>query len=168
VGDEMSNYIFLDIDGVLNSKRTNARGPYYNPGIGKKHLDILKIIAERTYGEIVLISDWRLSFLPNDHMPKMADYISQKFDSVKLPLAIVSENHRYELRVNEIANWIQNHPTDGYIIIDDCDWPGYEMDTVKPHWVQTDSRKGLEEKHIEEAVAKMSAPVIQPIVQIAL
>ena len=160
---EMSNYIFLDIDGVLNSKRTKARGPYDNPGIGKKHLDILKIIADKANGEVVLISDWRLSFLPDDHMPKMADYVSRKFDAAGLPLALVSKNHRYENRVDEIARWIQNNPTEGFIILDDSNWPGYEMETVRPHWVQTDSRKGLEEKHIEEAIAKMAVPVIQPI-----
>ena len=71
----MSKYIFLDIDGVLNSSRTRAKSPYDCPGIGKKHLDILKTIADKTDGKIVLISDWRLSFLPDDHMPKMADYI---------------------------------------------------------------------------------------------
>ena len=160
----MSNYIFLDIDGVLNSNRTNARGPYGNPGIGKKHLDILKTIVDKTNGEIVLISDWRLSFLPDDHMPKMADYISGKFDSVQLTLTLVSESHRYENRVNEIVDWIQRNPTDGYIILDDSYWPGYEMKMIKPHWVQTDPRKGLEVMHIEEAVTKMTVKVIQPTI----
>ena len=71
----------------------------------------------------------------------------------------MSENHRYEMRAEEIAEWIRNNHTEGYIIIDDSCWPGYETETIQPHWIQTDSRKGLEEKHIEEAVAKMTVPV---------
>lgn len=157
----MNNYIFLDIDGVLNSKQTNERGPYDNPGIENKHLDILKTIVDKTNGEIVLISDWRLSFLPDDHMPKMADYITEKFDSAGLSLSLVSANNRYENRVDEISEWIINHQTKGYIILDDNYLPGYEAEIIEPHWVQTDPHKGLEEKHVKEAITKMAIPVKQ-------
>lgn len=158
---EMSNYIFLDIDGVLNCKQTRARAPYNIQGIGKKHLNVLKTIADRTNGRIVLISDWRQSFLPDDHMPKMADYITKKLDSVGLSLEIVSENHCYESRVDEIAEWIRKHPTEGFIIIDDTYEEGYKTAAIQTHWVQTDYKRGLEEKHIEEAVEKMAVPIKQ-------
>lgn len=158
-GTEMNNYIFLDIDGVLNSKHTKAKGPYGNPGIGKKHLEILKTIVDKTDGEIVLISDWRLSFLPNDHMSDMANYISKKLESVGLSMTIVSENPCYENRSDEISEWMLNNPTKKFIILDDSFCSGYEADTMQPHWIQTDFRKGLEEKHIEEAIEKMAIPV---------
>ena len=51
----MSKYVFLDVDGVLNCRRTKARGTYDVPRIGKKYLDILKTIVDKTNGKIVLM-----------------------------------------------------------------------------------------------------------------
>ena len=79
----------------------------------------MKTITDKTDGKIVLISDWRLSFLPDDHMPEMADYIVKRLDSVGLSLELVSDDHCYEMRAEKIAEWIRNNPTEGYIIIDD-------------------------------------------------
>lgn len=156
----MVNYIFLDIDGVLNSKRTKARAPYDCMGIGKNHLNVLKTIVEKTNGNIVLISDWRLSFLPNDHMPKMADYIAKKLHSVDLQFELASYNHQYEIRAKEIEKWINTHPTKGYIILDDNDNRWYRIPEVESHWIHTDYKKGLTEDHIEEAIRKMQEPVL--------
>lgn len=156
----MAKYIFLDIDGVLNSRLTRAKAPYDCKGIGKKHLAVLKEIVNQTDGEIVLISDWRLSFLPNDHMPLMADYIATTLNKQGLSLELVSTNHQYEIRSKEIKEWIKTHKTEGYIILDDGDDKWYNIDSIRPHWVHTDYRKGLTEEHIPEAISKMMLPVI--------
>lgn len=153
------SYIFLDIDGVLNSKRTHSIQPYGCSGIGGAQLAVLKEIVDLTHGKIVLISDWRLSFLPDDHMPEMGKYIRNRLNKVGLQFELVSLNHRYENRTMEIAKWIRLHPTNGYIILDDDVWPGYDLPEVYPHWIHTDWKKGLLLKHVDEAVMKMQEPV---------
>lgn len=162
----MANYVFLDIDGVLNSRQTRAKAPYNCKGIGNKHLRILKAIVEKTNSNIVLISDWRLSFLPNDHMPDMANYITKRLQSVGLSFELVSSNHIYEIRAQEIKNWINTHKTEGYIILDDNDNIWYHNNAISPHWIHTDYKKGLTEEHIQEAIVKMQEPVINIHIEI--
>lgn len=158
----MSNYIFLDIDGVLNHQKTKARAPYDCKGISQKPLRILKKIVEKTNGKLVLISDWRLSFLPNDHMPDMADYITERLKSVGLSFELASQNHAYEIRAKEIKKWIESHSATGYIILDDDDNRYYHNNAIKPHWLHIDYRKGLRKEDIQKAIAKMKEP-IEPI-----
>lgn len=158
----MSNYIFLDIDGVLNYTGLKTRAPYECMGIAQRPLNILKEIVEQTNGKLVLISDWRLSFLPNDHMPKMADYITKRLQSVGLSFELASQNHSYEIRAEEIKKWIESHSATGYIILDDDDNRYYHNNAIKPHWLHIDYRKGLREEDIQKAIAKMKEP-IEPI-----
>ena len=155
----MNNYIFLDIDGVLNDKNTRAQAPYHCTGIGKKHLDILKKIVDATQGKIVLISDWRLSFFPEDHMPDMAKYILKTLHKYDLDFELVSDVHKYRMRDSDIREWIMTHPTKGFIIIDDDEYPGYNDADLQPHWIQTDPDQGLLETHYQEAVSKMKMSV---------
>lgn len=146
-------YVFIDIDGVLNCGSTGARNPYGNAGIEKKKLDLLKKIVDETEAEIVLISDWRLSFLPHDEFPEMADYITKKLSSVGLTLQLVSDVPRYEDRADEIRRWFEKHPCKGFVILDDDDFSGYHDADLMPHWIRTQYRKGLTEEESERAIA---------------
>ena len=155
----MENYIFLDIDGVLNHRGTRAKAPYDCPGISAKHLDVLKQIVEMTDAKIVLISDWRLSFLPGDHMPEMAAYITKMLEKKGLGFELVSCEHRYQDRPEQIRNWLHAHPAKGFVILDDEDFSGYLEPDMAPHWIRIDPVKGLLPEHIREAVSRMS---VQP------
>ena len=139
-----NKFIFLDIDGVLNNARTKAL-------ISDGKLRLLKGIAEKTDAKIVLISDWRLSFLPGDHLPEKADYIRKKMDQCGLSLELVSYVHRYENREKEIRDWLAAHPCDGFVILDDQDElyedPFFLSRLVSPNW-----REGLTEQQAEQAV----------------
>lgn len=157
----MNNYIFLDIDGVLNHTYMYwPVGPYDLPGIHPDHLNILKQIVEKTNSKLVLISDWRLSFLPGDHMPYMADYIKGKLNSVGLPLELASHVHKYEDRGIEIKNWINTHKTSGYVILDDDFYPSYYHPELIKHWVRIDSKVGLTDANTEEINQKINVPVV--------
>ena len=62
----MSKYIFLDIDGVLNSEEMLNHKPFPKcrgmMGIEKSKVKRLKQIVEATGAEIVLTSSWKKSF----------------------------------------------------------------------------------------------------------
>lgn len=155
----MNHYIFFDIDGVLNNKHTRTKAPYDCPGIDHANLSVLKEIARVTSGDLVLISDWRLSFLPGDHMPKMADYITKRFHKEGLSFALGSTNNNYEMRTQTIKNWIETHKTEGYIVIDDDESHYPQNNKIQLHLLLVDNKKGLNPKHIKEAIEKMNAPV---------
>ena len=154
----MPRYIFLDIDGVLNNRRTHTISPYGCKGVSKKNIDVLKEIINKTKGQIVLISDWRLSFLPNDHMPQMAVYITKKMHEAGLEFMLVSENRQYENRAKEIIRWLNEHPAEGYIIIDDEEYH-YREEPLRLHLVHIKENKGLTSRNVPEAIEKMSLPI---------
>lgn len=156
---QSDKFIFLDIDGVLNNRRTHTVKPYDVPGISKCNLDVLKEIAERTGTRPVLISDWRLSFDSRDHKQAMAGYITKKLLSIGLTLDLVSTEYRYSDRTLDIKHWIESHPTSGYVILDDMNFDGYCDPAVYPHWIRPDSKKGLVPAHADEAVRIMDGPV---------
>ena len=158
----MERYIFLDIDGVLNNRRTHILRTCNVPGISMSNLKILKEIVDRTGGKPVLISDWRMSFHEQDHMRKMARYITDKLNSIGLTFELVSNEYSYSDRAIDIRNWLETHPADGYIILDDLEFKGYLHPSVAKHWIRPDSEKGLVPEHIDQAVQKMLLPV-EPI-----
>ena len=155
----MSKYIFLDIDGVLNNNYTKNIAPYGCKGINNNCLNILKTIVNKTNGKIVLISDWLLSFLPDDHMPDMAKYITEKLYSKNLSFELISYDRLYFNRVESIKNWIETHKTEGYIILDDYNYKLYYLDSVYPHWLHINNKKGLRNEHIKEAIEKINIPI---------
>ena len=159
---KMNKFIFLDIDGVLNGNDTHfirLNKQQNTIGIGRKQLSCLNKIVEETDAKIVLISDWRLSFLPDDHLPKMASYITKKLAEIGLSLSLVSNVHRFEIRGEEIRKYIRENPCNGFVIIDDTDYKEYYEKDLYPHFLQTNYKKGLEEKDIKNAIEKLNIPL---------
>jgi HAD domain in Swiss Army Knife RNA repair proteins len=102
--------IFLDIDGVLNCKKTpNPRDlPYV---IDKRLLHTFQRVVSRTRAKVVLISDWR-------HDP--AGLFSARHRG--LNYADVVPDLRRRPRGEEILAWLRDHPeVTRYAVIDDDD-----------------------------------------------
>jgi hypothetical protein len=104
------NVIFLDIDGVLNCKRTrNPRAlPYV---VDKRLLRIFKRLVARTRAKVVLISDWR-------HDP--AGLFSARYWGI--PYADAVPDLPKRSRGDDILLWLRKHPeVTRYAVIDDDD-----------------------------------------------
>jgi hypothetical protein len=102
--------IFLDIDGVLNCKKTfNPRKlPYI---IDPKLLKCLETLLERTGAKVVLSSTWRYD---------PAGLFSAKHWGV--PFIDVTPDMPTQPRRNEVLAWLKEHPgVDRYAVIDDED-----------------------------------------------
>jgi hypothetical protein len=103
--------IFLDIDGVLNCKKTEnpRKFPYV---IERALLDRLKVLMERTGAKVVLTSSWRL-----DPIGRLA---AEHFG---LPFIGCSPDTPEAPRHEEIKAWLAEHPeVERYVVIDDeCD-----------------------------------------------
>ena len=156
------NYIFLDIDGVLNNKnhyhkmhkkyvgRFACEDMPFNP----RSLIYLKLIIERTGSKnktkIVLSSSWRMS---NNCMivlkARLAEY------GIRLDKNLVTPRINGE-RGLEIKTWLDNNATidDSYVIIDD------EINDISTYFlkgciVHTNWTKGLTYFKAKEAIDKI-------------
>jgi hypothetical protein len=156
------NYIFLDIDGVLNNKnhyhkmhkKYGGRFACEDMPFYPRSLKNLKWIIERTGGKnktkIVLSSSWRMS---NNCMivlkARLAEY------GIRLDKNLVTPRINGE-RGLEIKTWLDNNATidDSYVIIDD------EINDISTYFlkgciVHTNWTKGLTYFKAKEAIDKI-------------
>lgn len=112
----MKNIIFLDIDGVLNTRTTVERTPDGYHGIDDARVEILAK-AMKKYGnaELVLTSDWK------EMKPEADDfrYLVSKLEKQGLRLAGKTTDH-WKHRGEGILNYLEEHPEiEEFVILDD-------------------------------------------------
>lgn len=141
--------IFLDVDGVLNSRNTTRRTAGGYTFIGSRQVSRLKHIVRQTGAKVVLSSDWRYD---RDDPKVNSDFLELK-----------AELHRYGIdfygytpelpsahRDAEIDLWLREHNEVGnFVILDDR----LDIEPNKDHWVQTVMSRGLGTKETEQAIA---------------
>ncbi len=109
--------VFLDVDGVLNTRTTCQRTPDGYTGIDEARVSILaNTIKKYGGGEIVLSSDWK------EMKPTDEDYIYLVSKLEKYGLNIsghTQDNNRK--RGAGIVKYLEKHPEiEEYVILDDC------------------------------------------------
>jgi len=135
------NVLFLDIDGVLNSRRSSlhlqtARDTFLtlkstNPfdDMDPVAINMIRYLCERTGAQIVLSSAWRENWKKEDLSKRLGldlfDYTDTKPGT----------------RGEQIQRWLNSHPeVTEYAIVDDNS--GMLLSQVD-HFVQTDFDEGL-------------------------
>ena len=182
----MSKYIFLDIDGVLNSEEMLNHKPFPKcrgiMGIEKSKVKRLKQIVEATGAEIVLTSSWKKSFdafkrngyrvvkieeseLANFWVEELEElgcfgkYLSNKLYDQKLRVSDTTS--KYEInpnyRGNGILAYLKDHPAEAYVILDDENFRDYHSrPAIQDHLVLTDYMTGLSDDDVEKAIKILS------------
>ena len=127
----MNNIIFLDIQGVLNTreyfiktyeyrKKISKRLDHKNPNdIAKLHLakidinriNMLKEVCDITGAKIVITSDIKLL--------EAYPYIEKKLISKELPIIGCTPNISTDKRGEEIRAYLKENKVDNYVILDD-------------------------------------------------
>lgn len=130
--------LFLDIDGVLNSGRTQiAFGGYphsFRPGCMTRFdyvaINLVRLLCEETEASIVLSSDWRYDCTAHEAA-----------NGLDLPIMDVTPINVTGTRAMEIAAWLAAHPeVTTYAIVDDV----LDIDDVHgTRWVLTNPDFGL-------------------------
>lgn len=146
----MNKYILLDFDGVITSNRytlqcrrehrtPNAYGlDWFDPAC----IEALKTIVDRTGAGIVVSSSWR----------ELGDEVLQDLWH-GMPGEFVGTTPIWILPKREaIEAWINAHPGDRFVILDDTD-------LHLPHQVRTDPEVGLTMADARWAVRLMEVPV---------
>ena len=108
--------VFLDVDGVLNSKTTVQKTPEGYRGIDDARVEILsKVIEKMGGGDIVLSSDWKeMESTQEDYV-----YLVSKLEKYGLTLSAHTEDQMYK-RGAGIQVYLENHPEiEEYVILDD-------------------------------------------------
>jgi len=148
--------IFLDIDGVLNSRVYDRKRNWNEQtDIDETRLPLIKEIVDATDAKIVLSSTWRQHW---DKDPNRCDvdgrYINKTF--AKFGLAIFDKTPylgNTALRREEISKWLKETEQDieAFVIIDDY---RYGWGDLSDHFVKTDPnfRMGIEKEHVERAI----------------
>lgn len=109
--------IFLDVDGVLNSKTTVKQTPMGYRGIDEARVKMLAdAISKYGGGKIVLSSDWK------ELKPDEADYVylSSKLEKYGLKISGKTVDCRHNGRGAGILNYMEEHSEiEEFVILDD-------------------------------------------------
>lgn len=131
----MSNVIFLDVDGVLNSKfwdnehqREISNGKY----IDSEAVKLLGSLVKRT-----------------NAMKKVGITIAGV--TPDLTTEEIRKTKKFSLvKADEILLWLKENPSDNWVVLDDLELHNSE---ITKHQVKTDAEVGLTTKDVEKATA---------------
>lgn len=159
----MMRVIFLDIDGVLNSKMWNsdhqqeiAQGIL----IDRAKVQLLSQLVRDTHAQIILHSGWRMWFDAQLRpLRKESEILAQFFKEAGLSIAGVTpdltteeirRNKQFSLvKANEILAWLGLHENiHSWLVLDDLD---LHNETIQQHQVQTNPAVGFTWKDSERA-----------------
>ena len=159
--------IFLDIDGVLNSRETimsnhekRQRGEFTTPKIDgcgsdvcaphKTLVDRLNKITGQTGAYIVVSSTWRIN--------KTVVELRELLRAFGVTGTVLDKTPRlFKRRGFEIQEWLDKGSPYGeiekFVIIDDDS----DMEHLMPHLIKTTNEKGLQDEHVKEAIERLNA-----------
>lgn len=166
------NILFLDIDGVLNTRNTfYRRNKFYKnnkivlPKIDEFRVELLSRIIKETNSSIVISSSWRNGLEKKDDtiIPCNEDchdliLILKKYDLVIDDITPFDQNR---IRQNEIREYLNNHNVKKFVIIDDEDADLFEykdeLVKIKCDWQSFDiNSNGLNESYVEIIKEKLT------------
>lgn len=148
--------VFLDIDGVLNSRRYDRTRDFKkDDAIDESRLPLLRRIIDLSGAKIVLSSTWRTSW---DKDPSRCDGSGKYVNTVfaKYGLEIFDKTPYFGVtaeRKDEIKDWLEYppEPIESFVILDDSPFGWGEL---SERFVKTNpiAGLGLEPEHVEKAL----------------
>ena len=110
------NYIFTDVDGVLNSGADTKVycGDVF--GIEIEKVKLLKELAEKTDSGVVLSSTWRLGAVTGDIY---WNHLLDRFSEAGLEISGCTPIRHWSERAYEILSWLDGKDAAHIVILDD-------------------------------------------------
>lgn len=134
----MSKYLFLDVDGVLNT-RSSRREILH--ALDDDKIELIRYIISQTNALIILSSDWRGS--------------SELFALISSKLSIHDKtiwDPHWNIRCDEIKAYLRDYPAINYAIIDDSIW----ADTRDGHFFLTHDRTGITAEIADKIISHLN------------
>ena len=149
-----ASIIFLDVDGVLNSKVSRDTGNHLP---AEEPLDnLVRICTSVHAGTIVLSSTWRLNSDARDALAHVLASVGLAFISATPDFSVSCKGDR----VDEILSWLETHCKDGnrpWVALDDLDLLLMNPKLRPPHFVRTRDSIGLTRENADEAIRLLQA-----------
>ena len=146
--------IFLDFDGVLNTRRFRAA---QSGMIDEKHMTFLRRIVDATGARVVLSTSWRIHW---DVSPEKLSETGWEIDRIfgKYGIEIIGKISEGLDRAQEIRHWLDCHPDVGqYVILDDSPFGWGEL---AEHLVRTGGlQDGLDNRTAETDIAVINGRI---------
>ena len=139
--------IFLDVDGVLNSRATRAKSPSGFVGIGDVFVRQLSELVAETGAKIVLSSDWKDGW---EQKHRTGKYLEDKLAKYGLSVFARTYDSDYRKRGQGICDYLEGKNIEGYVILDDRNFDFIEAG-LEAHFVRIDARYGLRDCDIHRA-----------------
>jgi hypothetical protein len=149
----MNKIIFLDVDGVLNTRSTIRRTSDGCPFVDARKVLRLRDIVERTGASIVLSSSWKYGATKGSTFWEQLAYceLQEEFRRLRCPLWIdATPCFPQTKRWREINAWLMLHDVDNFVILDDL-WE--ELLPFSDHLVTTTQKEGLTKERAELAIS---------------
>lgn len=149
---KQKKYLFLDIDGVLNSfDDYNMTGNEFIKNLknisfvtSEKQMSILNKIVEEYNPTIILSSYWRTRY----SLEELNNIFRENGFAGKISGMTSKEGEEHKDRWNQIKQYIDKNKVKDYIILDDEEIT--RADRKINNFVKTNSYVGLTEKHLKD------------------
>lgn len=130
--------VFLDVDGVLNTRTTVKQTPYGYTGIDDARVEILANAIEKFEGgKVVLSSDWKK--LDTNHEDYR--YLVSKLKRCGLEISGYTVDHELK-RGKGIKDYLEAHSEiDEFVILDDMP---FDFEVYKKLWERLLITEGIE------------------------
>ena len=151
-------YLFLDVDGVLNTPSSRSRCAGHYIGIDNAKVLLLKHIIEKTGAEIVLHSTWKEFWEKEKHRKWMQDefaiYLDKKLRAAGLVVVDKTPDYADRQRLSRgegIAEYLNARNWESFVILDDLQFD-YDSCGLTDYFVKTDEDTGLTAELAEKAI----------------
>ena len=157
----MIKYVFLDLDGVVNSRdwdryyrdKNLKYNPEIDPDIDFRAINRINKLIDSTSAKIILSSSWRFYLSETINRLRNSGLKYQIKDIIKGEECIYDENWpeiNHPTRGDLIENFIIENPCDNYVILDDNNDMTNEQQS---HLVKTSMEYGFTDKDLEKAIS---------------
>lgn len=156
----MKRFLFLDIDGVLNSRdwdRFYQDNDFkYNsdvdPDIDFRAVERINKLIEETGCEIILSSSWRFFLKETKNRLTNSGLRYEIKDIIKGMESVYDDDWpdvKHPTRGDLIADYVNENPCESYVILDDIDEMTEEQ---KPFFIKTKNNYGFTDKDLDQAI----------------
>ena len=156
----MMNIIFLDVDGVLNSRnklieiynKTHKPHSGYSYPFDEKCLQNLQLLVKETNSKIVITSTWRKDEVGRKTLLKALN--EYELHNKVIGYTPVLDKKR-EIEIKQFLINLKEKPN--FVILDD----DLDMGELIPFLIKTNGQVGLTYENVQEAIIKLSKTKIK-------
>ena len=151
--------IFLDVDGVIATPTSVRLSYLLGRGPENQWYDLVALryvgrLAQETGAVVVLSSNWRDGLdTPDPFMKAVMDNLFAQLEEAGAPVFALTPRLPSYDRSDEIGSWLDEHPCEAWVILDDLALFGLRPEVAEGHLVLVEDSEGIRWQHYRAARA---------------